>query len=60
MKRASSLNVLNVGGTVAEDHFQVRSPAPLNILYMLAGPFLITAAISSEPVNILVFLIQDK
>lgn len=29
MKRASSLNVLNVGGKAAEDHFQVRSPAPL-------------------------------
>lgn len=28
MKRASSLNVLNVGGKAAEDHFQVRSPAP--------------------------------
>ncbi|KAB0398870.1 hypothetical protein E2I00_006065 [Balaenoptera physalus] len=25
MKRASSLNVLNVGGTVAEDHFQERN-----------------------------------
>ncbi|XP_019807223.1 kinesin light chain 1 isoform X9 [Tursiops truncatus] len=29
MKRASSLTVLNVGGTAAADHFQVRSPAPL-------------------------------
>lgn len=29
MKRASSLTVLNMGGTAAADHFQVRSPAPL-------------------------------
>ncbi|XP_006765945.1 PREDICTED: kinesin light chain 1 [Myotis davidii] len=28
MKRARSLNVLTVGGKAAEDHFQVRSPAP--------------------------------
>lgn len=32
MKRASSLNVLNVGGKAAEDHFQVRSPAPPHAL----------------------------
>lgn len=36
MKRASSLNVLNVGGKAAEDHFQVRSPAPLSALDYLA------------------------
>ncbi|KAJ8780232.1 hypothetical protein J1605_011835 [Eschrichtius robustus] len=29
MKRASSLNVLNVGGTVAEDHFQCRDHCKL-------------------------------
>lgn len=32
MKRASSLNVLNVGGKAAEDHFQVRIPAPPHAL----------------------------
>lgn len=26
MKRASSMNILNVGGKATEDHFQVRSP----------------------------------